>query len=72
MADAPTREDLTAALRLVLDNSTNITTAAAQTGRPYTTLRRKIAEGHIPAFKLGRDTRMWLLDVEALLAAGEL
>ena len=72
MADAPTREDLTAALRLVLDNSTNVTTAAAQTGRAYTTLRRKIAEGHIPAFKLGRDTRMWLLGVEALLAAGEL
>ena len=38
MADAPTREDLTAALRLVLDNSTNVTTAAAQTGRAYTTL----------------------------------
>ena len=70
MADAPTREDLTAALRLVLDNSTNVTTAAAQTGRAYTTLR--IAESHIPAFKLGRDTRMWLLDVEALLAACEL
>ena len=51
MADAPTREDLTAALRLVLDNSTNVTTAAAQTGRAYTTLRRKIAEGHIPAFQ---------------------
>jgi len=70
MADAPTREDLTAALRLVLDNSTNVTTAAAQTGRAYTTLR--MAEGHIPAFKLGRDARMWLLDVEALLAACEL
>jgi excisionase family DNA binding protein len=65
-ADTPTREDLDAALALVLDNSVDLTGAAAQTGRSYTTLRRQIAEGDIPAFRFGRDIRMWLLDIKAL------
>ena len=66
LADDPTKEDLYAALRLVLDNSVNLTSAAAESGCAYTTLRRKVAEGRIPAFKLGRDMRMWLADAAAL------
>jgi excisionase family DNA binding protein len=68
LADAPTKEDLTAALQLVLDNSIDVTAAATRTGRAYTTLRRRIAEGRVPAFRFGRDMRMWLADVEALRA----
>jgi hypothetical protein len=65
-ADPPTREDLDAALQLVLSHSINLTGAAAQTGCAYTTLRRHVAEGNVPAFRLGRDMFMWRLDVHAL------
>jgi hypothetical protein len=65
-ADTPTREELHAALELVLQHSIDVTAAAAQTGRAYTTLRRRLARGDFPSFKLGRDTRIWRQDLGEL------
>jgi len=45
--------------------------AAAETGVPYTSIRKLVIEGHLPRVQLGDSRRTWVkrADVERLIAA---
>jgi hypothetical protein len=57
----PTRDDLEAALALVLTYSVNRTEAAAHLGRSYMALARDTLT---PSFEVGREQRYWLIDLD--------
>ena len=45
--------------------------AAAETGVPYTSVRKLVLEGHLPRVQLGDSRRTWIkrTDLERLIAA---
>ncbi len=60
----PTRHELEQARQQVLDNSIGVTAGAAAKGISSYTLMKALNERELPAFKLGRDWRIWLSDLD--------
>lgn len=62
----PSRIDLESALQVILTHSRSVTGAAAAIGRSYSWLLPRIKSGEVATFDIGRETRIWLTDIQAL------
>jgi hypothetical protein len=58
--ESPTRDQLEDAVALVLNYSVTTTEAAADFGLSYNAFRKR----GIPVFKIGREHRIWLIDLQ--------